>query len=180
VVQRLPISGEEVQVLLPLPQFDLAAMVTWLLSGNIYSPSAKGCQRRNDQEQQPMRREFGGRRFSTGIGGSGNISSASKLEQQNEREEMARLLHDMQAPGIVLADEGYHVGRGGAANAYKPPDSEIDEARLNNENMRRQTLANIERRRESLAGSVGSARSRRASVTDSMRDFFSSRRVSKQ
>jgi hypothetical protein len=136
------------------------------------------------------------------------MTAASQLEKQNEAEETSRLLYDMQAPGIVLVDEGYHTGRGkvscppssavrwrrskstdcvagGSANKYQPTEDEIDEARQNNENIRRQSLASINKRRESLASSsaVGSPSSswniRRMSITDSMKDLFKGRSSSK-
>lgn len=39
--------------------------------------------------------------------------SFARPNQQNEADETARLLHDVQAPGIVLLEEPFHHGRGG-------------------------------------------------------------------
>jgi hypothetical protein len=177
--------------------------------GNVTNSSVKESRRpSHSADSQSFRQGFGQRRFSTGIGGSGNMTAASQLEKQNEAEETSRLLYDMQAPGIVLLDEGYHTGRGkvscpppsavrwrgsrptdcvagGSANKYQPTEDEIDEARQNNENIRRQSLASINKRRESLASSsaVGSPssswNSRRMSITDSMKDLFKGRSSSK-
>ncbi|KAK5417049.1 hypothetical protein LTR06_003036 [Exophiala xenobiotica] len=155
-------------------------------AGNVTKSSMKESRRpSHSADSQSFRQGFGQRRFSTGIGGSGNMTAASQLEKQNEAEETSRLLYDMQAPGIVLLDEGYHTGRGGSANKYQPTEDEIDEARQNNENIRRQSLASINKRRESLASSsaVGSPssswNSRRMSITDSMKDLFKGRSSSK-
>ncbi len=74
---------------------------------------------------------------------------------------------------------------GGFGNKYQPTEAEIDEARQNNENIRRQSLASINKRRESLASSMAggspssSWNSRRMSITDSMKDFFKGRSPSK-
>lgn len=122
------------------------------------------------------RREFRSRRFSTGIGGIGNVSSARRLEQPKEDDEMARLLHDIQAPGLVLVEGRHHTGIGGAANTYRPTAMEANEARINNENLRRQSVADQNRRRESWAAvlPIGD-RSRRTSIADSMKDFITGR-----
>lgn len=81
--------------------------------GNITNSSMKESRRPSySADSQSFRQGFATRRFSTGIGGSGNITTASQLEKQNEAEETSRLLYDMQAPGIVLVDEDYHTGRG--------------------------------------------------------------------
>ncbi|KAL6243755.1 hypothetical protein RBB50_009188 [Rhinocladiella similis] len=109
---------------------------------------------------------------------------ANQLERQNEVEETARLLYDMQTPGIVLSDDSYYTGIGGFANKHHPTGAEIEEARQNNDNMRRQSIASITKRRDSHASSVhdspsSSWNSRRMSVTDSMRDFFKARRSNK-
>ncbi|KIW82828.1 hypothetical protein Z517_02071 [Fonsecaea pedrosoi CBS 271.37] len=86
-----------------------------------------------------------GRRFSTGIGGSGNMSVAS-----------------------------------GAANKYTNTEFEDQEARSNNENMRRLSIASMSQRRESLGSVMGSGggSSRRASIA-SMKDYLMRRRASK-
>ncbi|KIW42109.1 uncharacterized protein PV06_05694 [Exophiala oligosperma] len=107
---------------------------------------------------------------------------ANQLERQNDVEETARLLYDMQAPGIVLSGDSYYTG--GFANKHHPTEAEIEEARQNNDNIRRQSIANINKRRDSLALSINdtpssSWSSRRMSVTDSMKDFFKARRSTK-
>ncbi|EXJ96186.1 hypothetical protein A1O1_01312 [Capronia coronata CBS 617.96] len=87
---------------------------------------------------------------------------------------MASLMHDMQAPGVVLVDDGYHTGI----------DAEVDEARLNNQSMHRQSIASVGQRRESLAGGGGGGGSetgmldRRNSVADSMKSLLLGRRGS--
>ncbi|KIW94559.1 uncharacterized protein Z519_04535 [Cladophialophora bantiana CBS 173.52] len=109
------------------------------------------------------------------------MSSASKFQDRREAdEEMAKLLYDRQAPGIVLVEGRYHTGRGGAANKYANTEPEDQEARLNNENMRRQSLASMSHRRQSLASLIPSSgeNSRRASLA-SMRDYLMARRTSK-
>jgi len=55
-----------------------------------------------------------GRRYSTGVGGTGNISFARRVKDGGEAQDddMARLLYDRSAPGIVLAEGGYHTGIG--------------------------------------------------------------------
>ncbi|KAI1613589.1 hypothetical protein EDD36DRAFT_417463 [Exophiala viscosa] len=157
-------------------------------AGNVTNASMADKRRpSHSTDAQSYRREFSGRRFSTGVGGSGNMSSQSAVRQnqQNEADETARLLHDMQAPGIMLLEDPFHTGRGGAANKYKPSDEEIQEARENNENVRRQSLASVAQRRESLAAlSQGESpssswSSRRMSVVDSMKDLLQGRRASK-
>ncbi|EXJ65294.1 hypothetical protein A1O7_01635 [Cladophialophora yegresii CBS 114405] len=99
-----------------------------------------------------------GRRYSTGIGGTGNFSFPRKVDDakdaEGKNEDMARLLYDRSAPGIVLVEGGHHTGIGGFANRYQPTDLEDQEARLNNENMRRQSLAGVARRRASMAMST--------------------------
>ncbi|KIW72082.1 hypothetical protein PV04_00303 [Phialophora macrospora] len=114
-----------------------------------------------------------GRRYSTGIGGTGNISFARKVDEADD-EDMTRLLYDRSAPGIVLVQGRHHTGRGGFANVYRPSDLEDQEAQLNNENMRRQSLASVAQRRESMAMSTSvpssASRGRRGSLA-SMRDF---------
>jgi len=150
-------------------------------AGNITNPSPHSSRRPGSIDPQSTKREVSGRRFSTGIGGIGNISSANKLEQQTEAEEIAGLLHDIQAPGIVLVERDQHTGRGGAANTYRPNDTEMSEARMNNEHMRRQSLATLHQRRESLATSIPLSRgsSRRTSMAESMKEFIMGRRMSK-
>jgi len=63
-----------------------------------------------------------GRRYSTGIGGTGNISFARRVDDKVgdgvEEEEMARLLYDRAAPGIMLVEGGYHTGIGKSACYY--------------------------------------------------------------
>jgi len=111
--------------------------------------------------------------------------SGVRQSQQSEADETARLLHDMQTPGIVLLEDPFHTGRGGAANKYKPSDDEIQEARENNENVRRQSIASLAQRRESLAtlnqreSPSSSWSSRRMSVVDSVKDILQGRRPSK-
>ena len=85
----------------------------YIKPGNITHSSRQDSRRPSySLDSLPAIREVTGRRFSTGIGGTGNITSVDKLEQHDEREEMARLLHDIQAPGIVLVDGPNHTGRG--------------------------------------------------------------------
>jgi len=155
-------------------------------AGNVTKPSFKDSQSPSHAaDSTSSRRELSSRRFSTGIGGSGNIALARQLERQNEEDETARLLYDMQAPGIVLVDDGYYTGIGGAANTQRPTEAEINEARENNEHMRRQSLARINQRRESLAASskaespTSSWNGRRMSVAESMKEFLKNRRMSK-
>ncbi|KIV77789.1 hypothetical protein PV11_09569 [Exophiala sideris] len=157
-------------------------------AGNVTNASAVDKRRPSrSADEQSHRRGFSGRRFSTGVGGSGNMSSQSKVRQsqQSEADETGRLLHDMQTPGIVLLEDSFHTGRGGAANKYKPSDEEIQEARENNENVRRQSLASLTQRRESLAtlnqgeSPSSSWSSRRMSVVDSVKDILQGRRASK-
>ncbi|OQV01160.1 hypothetical protein CLAIMM_06562 [Cladophialophora immunda] len=122
-----------------------------------------------------------GRRFSTGIGGWGNASAVNKCKDTPEAdEEMVRLLWDRQAPGIVLVEGGYHTGRGGAANVCTNTNLEDQEARSNNENMRRQSVASMNQRRQSLASLMPSSgeTSRRGSIA-SVRDYLMKRRASK-
>ncbi|KAJ9606455.1 hypothetical protein H2200_009416 [Cladophialophora chaetospira] len=118
-----------------------------------------------------------GRRYSTGIGGTGNISFAKKVEArqgEGQDDDLARLLHDRSAHGIVLAEGGHHVGIGGFANRYHPTNEEDQEARHNNETMRRQSLAGVAARKASMANVVPSSKSgeagRQGSIA-SMRDF---------
>lgn len=102
----------QVRLLLFFPHIHENATLT-IDPGNITSSSTKETRRPSySADSQTFRQGFGTRRFSTGIGGSGNITTASQLEKQSEAEETSRLLYDMQAPGIVLVDEGYHTGRG--------------------------------------------------------------------
>jgi len=155
-------------------------------AGNIAKHSLKDSQSPSHGADAPSRRrEPSGRRFSTGIGGSGNIALARQLDRQNAEDETARLLYDIQAPGIVLVDDGYYTGIGGAANTHRPTEAEINEARGNNEHMRRQSLARINQRRESPAARrkaespSSSWNSRRMSVAESMKDYLKNRRMSK-
>jgi len=125
----------------------------------------------------------GRRRFSTGIGGTGNMSSLKKLQQDQEADaKMRRELYDRSAPGIMLVEGGHHTGRGGFANRYHPTDEEIQEAKSNNEHVRRQSLAGMaERRKSSLAGKSslpsptveeeGTGSSRRKSSVAGLKDF---------
>jgi len=188
-------------------------------AGNVVRSSLKDARRPSqggEDDSQPTNRRnsrgASGRRFSTGIGGRGNIAFANDLQHLDEKDaegdETARLLYDMQAPGIVLVDEGSHTGIGGAANIYRPGEAEITEARENNENIRRQSLAGINRRRESILSAAanrssqgdndndndsstppsinwnsppgGGTGGRRQSVADSMKEFIrGQRRTSK-
>ncbi|KIX06679.1 uncharacterized protein Z518_04655 [Rhinocladiella mackenziei CBS 650.93] len=150
--------------------------------GNVAKSSRQDSRRTSYSfEPQVVGREVRGRRFRTGIGGVGNISSTNKLGERPEAEDMACLMCDIQAPGIVLVEGSAHTGRGVGSNTYQPTDAEIEEARMNNENMRRQSITSINQRRESPAASLPSNTwaSRRTSVADSMKDFIMGRRTSK-
>ncbi len=232
-------------------------------SGNVVRSSLQSYRRASqggdDDPQTTNRRNSHGaaakgRRFSTGVGGRGNIAFTNEQQHLSEKDadndETAQLLYDMQAPGIVLVDEGSHTGIGmdnicyllssspshictytccrpnaiicqyapisrhdpvashnpllseplrlimhavgivgGAANFYRPSEQEIAEARENNENMRRQSVAGVSRRRESILsatakrsspdnnwnsppGGGAALRGRRQSVADSMKNFI--------
>jgi hypothetical protein len=72
--------------------------------------------------------------------------------------------------------------QGGFANRYIPTTEEDDEARQNNENMRRQSVASVAERRKSLAGGnvIGDVDGARRGSLTSMRNFvFGGRRESR-
>ncbi|OCT54456.1 hypothetical protein CLCR_00940 [Cladophialophora carrionii] len=151
-------------------------------AGNCTDASARDARRplwTSDSGSASTAAQFSyGRRYSTGIGGTGNFSFARKVDQATDAEakdeDMARLIYDRWAPGIVLVEGGYYTGIGDFANSYQPTDLEDQEARLNNENMRRQSLAGMARRRGNLAMSTclpsNGPHSRRGNLA-SMRDF---------
>ncbi|KIW20719.1 hypothetical protein PV08_01296 [Exophiala spinifera] len=133
-------------------------------------------------DPQPLRQDLGSRRYSTGIGGSGNIAMANQLEKQNEVEETVRLLYDMQAPGIARREESHYTG--GLGHKHHPTEAEIEETRQTNDNVHLQSIDSINKRRNGPAARVHdipswSRTSRRMSVTDSMRDLFKARRSGK-
>ncbi|KPI43320.1 uncharacterized protein AB675_6869 [Cyphellophora attinorum] len=137
-----------------------------------------------------------GRRFSTGVGGLGNMTSARRTSaakqsqdatsQQNyDDDDDHKAYHDHSAPGIVLVKGGHSIGIGGFANRYIPSSAEDEEAAHNNEHFRRQSLANIaaaRSRKSSQASTLVSEQgaSRRGSLA-SLRDFVRAggRRTSK-
>jgi len=65
----------------------------------------------DDLQTPPLK----GKNYSTGRGGTGNIA-----KNDPEKPEVARKTQDIDAPPVKTVEEQHHIGRGGAANTYKP------------------------------------------------------------
>jgi len=90
-----------------------------------------------------------GKNYSTGRGGTGNIA-----KNDPENPEIARKTQDVDVPAIKIVEEQHHIGRGGAANAYKPSEEEIKAPKEDNEKVRTSSTSSF----ESPKGVAGMAR----------------------
>ncbi|KAH0541903.1 hypothetical protein FGG08_003623 [Glutinoglossum americanum] len=88
-------------------------------AGNIgYDP-------KDDESPNLITPTIKGEIYTTGRGGSGNMT-------KNSDPELARLAQDVSEPPPRLSESDYHYGRGGAANIGKPTDAEILAAKVEN------------------------------------------------
>jgi len=100
--------------------------------------------------------------YTTGRGGTGNMA---KNDPQNPVE--ARRAQDVDVPGITIPEGVHHVGRGGAANLYKPTDDEQREARVHNEKVRSESFnkdrssvrALADKAKDTLVGKISNEKS---------------------
>lgn len=110
--------------------------------GNVVSGSLQDARRPSYASDDVTYRLRPARRFSTGIGGVGNIAI-----NDNDKSEETRALLDSSAPGLVLlSSPASHYGIGGFANTAKSSDADIKEAQENNNRIRRASLASLHRK----------------------------------
>jgi len=107
-------------------------------SGNKVSHGRGGAGNIGSSEDSPPLQDIGtptlkSEVYTTGRGGTGNMA-------KNENADVARLSQDVDVPAQRLAEGPTHTGRGGAANAYKPTQDELDANREHNRLVEQATL----------------------------------------